>query len=525
MMVNRIHIIKIKRIRKCFLAGLLWFVFSGYFSAFAQTREFDSIFNKVATDFSHTNPEKAHHIADSLHRNSSTPLQEVRSLMLKANVYYNQTDLKNALQLARRAEKIARKTKNVDWQIRIRGFYSNIYRDLNFIKEGLSELEKIDKLLDKIEPGSNRDRLYLLNHQAKAYFYSYENQHDSVLYHLSRGDEVYQSVSKLNDGGYHIAVSEEIKARAYFFKNELHLSYEAYHAALEALEPYENSSFPVYGYIYAGLGSLAHYKDKDSACAEEYFAKAEALITDAQNPGMSYFVVERLREFYSDHNDSRKLRHYTAQRDSLRVNLNNERQILVADFYGEAKTSADKSQVKLKHFYNVLAVLSLVLVFFSFRLFKIKINKYDETALVLEDTNDAVLVEEDLDKIAKLCIAEETEKAILEKLLEFEEEKLYLDTDVNMAVVATFCKTNSRYISEVIKKYKDADFHSYINRLRIEYIVKKLREDEKYRNYKISYLAKEACFSSHSKFSAMFKEVKGVSPSVFIRQIRKNQPK
>ncbi|RTZ46822.1 hypothetical protein EJ377_15815 [Chryseobacterium arthrosphaerae] len=46
-----------------------------------------------------------------------------------------------------------------------------------------------------------------------------------------------------------------------------------------------------------------------------------------------------------------------------------------------------------------------------------------------------------------------------------------------------------------------------MNRLRINYIVDKLINDEKYRQYKISILADECGFSSHSKFAAVFKAV------------------
>ncbi|HLV38436.1 helix-turn-helix domain-containing protein, partial [Xanthomarina sp.] len=62
-----------------------------------------------------------------------------------------------------------------------------------------------------------------------------------------------------------------------------------------------------------------------------------------------------------------------------------------------------------------------------------------------------------------------------------------------------------------------------INKLRIQYIVNKLKSDPDYLNYKISYLAEECGFSSHSKFSASFKNVTGLSPSTFISNLTNNK--
>ncbi|RTZ50445.1 helix-turn-helix domain-containing protein [Chryseobacterium arthrosphaerae] len=58
-----------------------------------------------------------------------------------------------------------------------------------------------------------------------------------------------------------------------------------------------------------------------------------------------------------------------------------------------------------------------------------------------------------------------------------------------------------------------------MNRLRINYIVDKLINDEKYRQYKISILADECGFSSHSKFAAVFKAVTDYSPSAYIKYL------
>lgn len=110
-----------------------------------------------------------------------------------------------------------------------------------------------------------------------------------------------------------------------------------------------------------------------------------------------------------------------------------------------------------------------------------------------------------------------TENKLLELLDDFENGTLYNSKNMSLPFLAGTLNTNTKYLSFVINRYKSVDFKTYINRLRIEYIVGKLSEDEKYRQYKISILAEECGFSSHSKFAAIFKATTGYSPSSYIK--------
>jgi AraC-like DNA-binding protein len=111
----------------------------------------------------------------------------------------------------------------------------------------------------------------------------------------------------------------------------------------------------------------------------------------------------------------------------------------------------------------------------------------------------------------------ETENKLLELLDDFENGTLYNSKNMSLPFLAGTLNTNTKYLSFVINHYKSADFKTYINRLRIGYIVDKLSEDEKYRQYKISILAEECGFSSHSKFAAIFKAMTDYSPSAYIK--------
>ncbi len=125
-----------------------------------------------------------------------------------------------------------------------------------------------------------------------------------------------------------------------------------------------------------------------------------------------------------------------------------------------------------------------------------------------------------------ISIPKETETLLLDRLEKFETGTKYLSKDISLAQMATLFETNTKYLSEVINKYKGKNVNLYINELRIKYIVEKLKTDPRYLHYKVSYLAEECGFSSHSNFSAIFKSITGITPNVFIQFLTEDlQPK
>ena len=116
----------------------------------------------------------------------------------------------------------------------------------------------------------------------------------------------------------------------------------------------------------------------------------------------------------------------------------------------------------------------------------------------------------------KIVILKETEEQILNKLKRFENSKRFLNKDISLAVLAGQLDSNTKYLSEIINSHYHVNFNTYINKLRINYIIEKLKNDPNYINYKISYLADNCGFSSHSSFATVFKSITGISPVKFI---------
>ncbi len=119
-----------------------------------------------------------------------------------------------------------------------------------------------------------------------------------------------------------------------------------------------------------------------------------------------------------------------------------------------------------------------------------------------------------------IAISQKTEETLLEKLSKFEKSNKFINPNLTIQTLAKSLDTNTKYLSEVINRNKNANFNQYINELRIGYIITKMKEDPKYLNYKIYYLAKESGFASQNTFSTVFKAATGISPLSFIKFLK-----
>ena len=126
------------------------------------------------------------------------------------------------------------------------------------------------------------------------------------------------------------------------------------------------------------------------------------------------------------------------------------------------------------------------------------------------------------DKININDINDITEKVILEGLVKFENKNLYLQKSITLGKLATELNTNVKHLSIVIKKHKADNFNQYLNRLRIDYIVAKLKTDDKFSRYKISHLSDLCGYSSPAAFTKSFIEIMKITPPDFIRSVNKD---
>tara|TARA_B110000902_G_C14291087_1_gene580971 strand:+ start:5430 stop:5855 length:426 start_codon:yes stop_codon:yes gene_type:complete len=111
-------------------------------------------------------------------------------------------------------------------------------------------------------------------------------------------------------------------------------------------------------------------------------------------------------------------------------------------------------------------------------------------------------------------------KELLQGIQELENSKDFLNLGFSIQFLAKKLNTNTSYLSYTINRVKNQSFKQYITELRINYLIKKLQEENKFRRYTIKALGEEIGYSNASAFTRAFKKYKGVTPSEYLKSLK-----
>ena len=112
---------------------------------------------------------------------------------------------------------------------------------------------------------------------------------------------------------------------------------------------------------------------------------------------------------------------------------------------------------------------------------------------------------------------------ILSKINKLEEKKYYLRQDCTLHNMAKKLKTNTSYLSKIINTHLNKSFSTYINELRINYVVIELKNNKRLRSYSIKGVAEEVGYKNGDSFARAFKAFTGITPSVYVKKINELQ--
>ncbi len=110
---------------------------------------------------------------------------------------------------------------------------------------------------------------------------------------------------------------------------------------------------------------------------------------------------------------------------------------------------------------------------------------------------------------------------VLKLLSKFQNNHEYILHDVTLFNLAKKFKTNTKYLSQIINQHKGKSFNNYINSLRINYTIEKLKTDTRFRKYSINAIANEVGFNTSESFSKAFYKNTGIKPSYFIKELER----
>lgn len=175
-------------------------------------------------------------------------------------------------------------------------------------------------------------------------------------------------------------------------------------------------------------------------------------------------------------------------------------------------------------FISLIVFGLLIIIFRSYKIKKkneVKFQKLLQKVTSSQNKKEHVIDTKDVELEATNTseISEEIKHQILQGLQLLETQEYFLRSSCNSYNVAKKIKTNTSYLSKVINSHYQKNFNTYINDLRINYAIIRLKNDSKFRSFSIQSIAEELGYKSADSFSKYFKLDTGLNPSFYIKQL------
>ncbi len=286
------------------------------------------------------------------------------------------------------------------------------------------------------------------------------------------------------------------------------------------------------GKVEHGAGNFKEAKDILQKALDNYEVKPS-------EEGFMDNYYKLLADSYKETGDFEKANYYfekyiisTSEFDKLKTEIKATTKAKeISKFRNELKIlEAEKEgkQTLLNYLFLAASLIILALLFVLLRFYKNKKKNEAKFEELLEkmkisseensdviDTKDEVLEEKNTSDVP-----EDIKQQILEGLKKLEKQEYYLKQDCNSYNVAKKINTNTSYLSKVINSHYGKNFNTYINDLRINYTILRLKNDVIFRSYSIQSIAEEVGYKSADSFTKYFKKDTGLNPSFYIKEIK-----
>lgn len=469
----------------------------------------------------YSQPDQSGKIANYIiGQNESAPIQ-IEAKLLLAKSFYIRGTLNDAVKSALEAKSLGDITGDDQLRIKTTVFALQLLRELGLTRiadDYLKELKSLSKedlhnkdLSDWLSAKLMQDSAFISFHQDK----------------FSEAKQLQQKAKavflKINDS---IAIREADISIA-----EMNINLGQLAAAKTSLEKNIETANTFQKLQSLSLLGQLYFNEKNYRQGITYHQEALLLSEELPNKYYQNKSVEGLTVNYLALEDAKYFNIYKQRTNLTSTEVGIDRNTAINSVYNfinvhQKELAQNKIQNAYLRLYGLAAFFVLLLgigIVLNFW-YRSRHKEYEAIWKYIQPKKTVEIVVEEKEPIRKsTVIPEETEKIILQKLKKFETGTQFTNPDMSIAFLASKFDTNTKYLSEVINRHKGKNFNSYINELRINYIIEKLKSDRIYFSYKISYLAEESGFSSHSSFATVFKSVTGISPTRFMEFLQKRK--
>ncbi len=456
----------------------------------------------------------------------------------KGGYYHSRSDYGKALENYFFSLEVAEKN-NSDWFV-----YSARYN----IAALESKLGKYDKAIKGFKEnlnqlhtlGDERDTLIrLIGMSTISMTFAKMKLKDSAISYITRGKKLAKLANSRSANNafsynlyYHFVLSEGIN---HFLNGSYKPALDSIQKALPFLSQSIDKNYFLNACLYLGK---VNYKLNNLEEAKVYYQKVDSIYQstgnvslelreaysglvkyykDKKDPQNQLFYIEKLLGFDSILNQNYKLMDKKLLEEYDIPNALAQKEDIIASLEAEKSTSTSQKAI-----ISLLLVLSLGgsgYYYYTQRQYKRRFLQMLDTTQ--QDTVNVTQKEELKDKSESTGISQETRDHLLAQLEQFERNKGYIKPNINAKDLAKSFDSNSSYLSVVINTYKQKSISQYINDLRIDFAIQKLKADPKFRKYTIKAIAQEAGFNTAEAFSKAFYKKAKIYPSYFIKSLEK----
>ncbi|MVZ67046.1 helix-turn-helix domain-containing protein [Sphingobacterium sp. DK4209] len=500
--------------------------------AWAQPSNFEEAYASSSRLFNNSDVAGSERFEDVLFKAAETDEQKLRAYNLNSKIQHSLGNSANAIYYATVGEKLAHLTGYKDWRAIFSKMLATNFRELGLFEQSREHLQTAERMCQLIDNPSRLATIKVELFQEKAQYRMNTYSYRSALIFLDSAKAIIDSQLKtsvdirlIRAANYHLqGVCEMELGNSRAASEYMYLSKDLLRDSDLTIIPYINRGLAEFYLREENLDSCKHYLDKTSLSVktsgrlrlkELYYKTSADYFSIVGDFPLAIEYLKKQNALVAD-------RHLVAQQISSRI---------IMDFRNESQRN---SKFKLLFWWCVSAVsVVLLLVFiYQFRFNNSKRKgkpKNIEKPFDLPAKESAVLsstlatATEPPNAESELNIAIETETRLIRELSELEQENFFLDRDITLNKLAGKLSSNQKYVSHIIKKYRNLDFNDYLQHKKINYLLERIASDPAFLDYKLAYLAELSGFSSHSKFTTAFKSVIGKTPSQYIDELRKEK--
>lgn len=345
--------------------------------------------------------------------------------------------------------------------------------------------------------------------------------------------------------------------------NKKYEIYKAYYLSCEGTDAYYNKNYPLA--INKLNEAIKQYNDNFAHFTEIYYLGLTYWKLNQKDKAINYFL-KLDKEYYKDKNQDPQFRpayelliEYYKGKGNTDKQLEYINKLLYLDHsyeknykylfskinkeYTSEKLVQEKNEIENSLKFHQLFIIFIVILSFSvitfifYRYTRIQKEYKQRFREIISQKNIPAVVTSNLDIISHQNFNQSktenlydkipglnasTINSILSKLNNFEAEHQFLNNQLSHKSLSEELGTNLSYLSKIINVYKQKNFNQYINDLRLDYIIEKLKTDEKYLAMDVKEIANLAGFTSAESFSDNFKRKFKIKPSLFIKMMQEN---